>query len=900
MVITRIKPAKQVRLPGQKSEILIPIEGELNLVTHIDFDVNGRQFGAYLIQITERKYRLVFGFHCDGIHPNLPWQRIDPIYDRLSSGFKDLPEEEILTLHMKSFVDNTARMQELSTTVQNCKSDVLKYIMMTEQKRLQTLTDKGLRKPKSLTLFATFTFDPEADVKDDKIEGFTKGIYKIFSKFSGAANIAQAREFNDFLVAGVNAFYLWEQILTNKMGLGVEPFSAQELWADLWGRVNRTPAPPLPQRIYFDGKKATEHIYRPLHPLSILIDDESSLPKTDYRWVNVKNKFIGVMAMLDQPDSWDHKLDALNFIWSKLGQDSIYDLELITQVRKVSQQKTRKKLKDLTDEQIYKAQKADAEGDVNVGANIDMIEAIDAQEILHRGGVELAISSIYLVHRDTVDELDRACDFLKTMFLYPAHLHREYTYPWVTWLQTFPVCWDMALSRPFAREGKVFTDYVLGCVPLALISTHDRSGFELISDSGGVPIYIDIINNHHHILWIATTRAGKSVAITGMLNGALANNMPVTIIDCPPTKEAATFKDYTKLLGGAYFDIGTECSNIFELPNLSHLEEVDRIDRKKSFEDALLDVLQLLVVGSNPDAFEPMLRDLIRSLLTLILTKFFEAREIQSRYQVAIEGGLESQAWQKYPVLKDFIGFCSPERVNITEVDQLKALSYIVTKLRSWTQSRIGNAFCHPSTFKLDAQLFTMAVRDVGNAEDMAVIATVAYTTALRRAYGHKASVFFMDEVSTLVKFKALSLMLGKTTAIGAKAGIRVILAGQEVHSIETSAGGKQILANCDIKLVGRIQPESLDSISEVLKVPTELLAPNLTNSYTPNTGWGYSNWLLLDGRSFTWTRIYASPGTLAAVVNNVKEVDRRQELLEQADHPILGLAQYASELLAN
>ena len=89
MVITRIKPAKQVRLPGQKSEILIPIEGELNLVTHIDFDVNGRQFGAYLIQITERKYRLVFGFHCDGIHPNLPWQRIDPIYDRLSSGFKD-------------------------------------------------------------------------------------------------------------------------------------------------------------------------------------------------------------------------------------------------------------------------------------------------------------------------------------------------------------------------------------------------------------------------------------------------------------------------------------------------------------------------------------------------------------------------------------------------------------------------------------------------------------------------------------------------------------------------------------------------------------------------------------------------------------------------------------------
>ena len=894
----RPKPVKQVCLPGEKPELLFPIESELDLVTHVDFEVNGRQFGAYLLQITERKYRLVFGFDCYGIHPNLPHEQIDPVYNRLSAGFKDLPEGEILTVHMKSFVDNTARMQELSRTVANCQSDVLQYIIMTEQKRLETLTERGLRKPKSLTLFATYTFDPEADVKDDKVEGFVKGIYKVFTKFSGTDKIVRSREFMTCLEGAVTAFYLWEQVLGNKMGLEVRAMLADELWANLWYRVNDTPVPPIPQRIIFTGKTATERISNHLHPSSILIDKESSLPTVDNRWVKVKGKYIGVMSMLCQPDGWDDSLDALTYIWNKLGEDSIYDLEVITQLRKVNQSRTRKKLKDLTDEEIYKSKQADAEGDINVAANINAEEAIEAQAILHRGGVELSIASNYLVHRNTVDELERDCDYLQSLFLYPAHLHREYTYTWWTWLQTLPVVWDMALSRPFNREEKVFTHYAAGTVPLANIQSHDRGGFELLSAVGGVPIYIDIINNHHHILWIATTRASKSVSTTGMLNGALANNLPVTIIDCPPTKEASTFRDYARLLGGAFFDVGSECSNIFEISDFSYLSLEDQEDRRKDSQETLLEIVQMLVTGSNPDMFEPIFRDLIRSLLTLVLSKFFAAREIQSRYIAAIEGGIGSDAWQKYPVLEDFIRFCSPERVNITEPEQLKALSYIVTKLRSWTQSRTGQAFCRPSTFKTDSQLFVMAIRGVANAEDMAILAAVAYATAIRRAYNHPKSVLFLDEAATLLKFPALALAIGRLLAIAAKAGIRVMLAAQEVHSIKTCAGGEQILANCDIKLVGRIQPEAVDTISEVMKIPLELLAPNLTATYAPNTAWGYSNWLMMDGRSFTQCRIYTCAGNLAAVVNNPHEIERRKELISDAPHPLIGLAQYAAELL--
>lgn len=896
----RLKPVKHALLPGEKPEILIPIEGELSLVTHVDFGCDGRRFGAYLLRMGETKYRLVFGFDTQGIHPNLPHEQVKPIYDRLSGGFKDLPEGEVMTMHMKSFVDNQARLAELQTTIDRCESEVLQHILVTEQKRTQTLTEKGLRKPKSLRIFVTYTFDPEADVKDDGVGAFSKGVYNFFAKFSGAEKIAKTREFVGFLEAGANSFYRWEQILNNKMGLGASPLTVQDMWGDLWSRLNATPAPPVPQTIFFDGLNIREEIDRRLHPLSILIDNESSLPTTDYRWIRAKNKFVGVMGMLDNPDQWDRRIDALNYIWQKLGEDSVYDTEIITQISKESPNQSRKKLKDITDEEIYKATKSAADGEVNVAAQINAQEAVDAQAILHRGDFCLKIASTWLVHRDTVEELDRSCNYLCSLFLHPANLHREYTYTWTTWLQTFPVCWDFLLNYPWDRRGEVFTNCAPGTVPLTLIDTQDRSGFELISEDGGVPIYIDIINHHHHLLWLAKTRMGKSVAITGMLNGVLANGIPVTIVDCPPTKEASTFKDYTKLLGGAYFDVKTESSNIFELPELSHLSAADREDRRKDYEDFLLEILQMLVLGSSPNQIDPIFRDLVRLLLILVMDKFFAAREIKTRYAAAKQQGLGSEAWQQYPILEDFIAFCSPERINVGDGKQIEALRYISSKLTSVTRSPIGQALCRPSTFETDAQLFVMALRGVANAEDMAVLGMVVYGTALRRAYGASKSVLFMDEAAVLLKFPALSLQIGKLCAIGAKAGIRVMLAAQEPQSIAESAGAAQILANTDIKLVGGVESMVSDALINILKIPQELLAPNLTKSYAPNKAWAYSNWLLLDGQSFTRCRIYASPGALAAVVNNVPEVERRQELLAQAEHPILGLHLYATELTSS
>ena len=191
-----------------------------------------------------------------------------------------------------------------------------------------------------------------------------------------------------------------------------------------------------------------------------------------------------------------------------------------------------------------------------------------------------------------------------------------------------------------------------------------------------------------------------------------------------------------------------------------------------------------------------------------------------------------------------------------------------------------------------------MAMRGVNNPEDAAILSMCMYGTVLRRAFSNPKSVLVIDEAAILLQFPSLANQVGKLCANGAKAGIRVILCAQEPTSVKNCAAGDRILGNCDIKLVGRIQPEVSTAFQDILLMPPEILAPCMTDAFSPNTALGYSNWLLLDGRTSTRVRSYASAGGLAAVVNNPDEVTRRKELMAAAKHPVLGLHEYAKELI--
>ena len=155
--VKKVKPRKDELVPGRGKEQVVPLEDAFNLVCHVQFAAEGREFGAYLLRWKENKYRLVFGFDCDGIHPNLPDVQMESVYDQISNGFKDLPENELLTIHMRSFVDDTDRTTYLAGLVSKTANPVLKYLATSDLRRTEILSKKKLRKGKTLRMFATFT-----------------------------------------------------------------------------------------------------------------------------------------------------------------------------------------------------------------------------------------------------------------------------------------------------------------------------------------------------------------------------------------------------------------------------------------------------------------------------------------------------------------------------------------------------------------------------------------------------------------------------------------------------------------------------------------------------------------------------------------------------------------------
>ncbi len=151
---------------------------------------------------------------------------------------------------------------------------------------------------------------------------------------------------------------------------------------------------------------------------------------------------------------------------------------------------------------------------------------------------------------------------------------------------------------------------------------------------------------------------------------------------------------------------------------------------------------------------------------------------------------------------------------------------------------------------------------------------------ALRRSLAAPASIFFIDEAPILFQFESIAALVAKLYANGAKSGIRAILSAQEPTSILQSPSGAKILANTNTRLIGRIEPTSVDSYVHHFKYPLPIIAVNGTEKYFPNKDGMYSLWLLDDGGVLTPTRYYPPLELLAAVANNPDEVIARQKAL--------------------
>ena len=554
----------------------------------------------------------------------------------------------------------------------------------------------------------------------------------------------------------------------------------------------------------------------------------------------------------------------------------------------------------LTKQSNTNATIANQKNSIDVKSLMNIQESVEAQQALYSGAIPIHTATVFLLYRSRQSDLEDACGYLESCFLRPAWVVRENEYTWRIWLQTLPIVRQRLMATPFNRRIVYLNEEAPGLVPLVKTKTIDKSGFELVATEGGTPIFLNLYTEHKNLGLFATTRAGKSVMASGILTQALAHGMPVVAMDYPKPDGTSTFTDYTKFMeaDGAYFDIGKESSNLFELPDLSSLPPQLQEERFADYKDFLATALLTMVIGNNKA--NQGLVDTVRSILALALKAFFNDELIRDRYAAAYINGFGSQSWQEMPTLEDFLSYCSKERLRLDALggDALSALEKIKLRLRFWLSSRVGQALAKPSTFRNDARLLIFALRNLSNDDDAAILSLSAYSAALRRALGTTASIFFIDESPILFEYDSIAALVGRLCANGAKAGIRVILSAQDPDTIAASPSGAKIFQNLTTRLIGRIQPTAIASFVKILQYPQDIISRNATESFFPKKDACYSQWLLDDCGVFTFSRYYPPHNLLATVANNPIEQELRTAALQKYGDKFVAITELSRQLL--
>lgn len=883
---------------------LTPFEDIVHLAGIVNISLAERQNIGALVLKKNEDIQIKFCFEAKGIHSSLPQEQILPIFERIEGGLKELPEGETLTIHVGSFADDDRRQQELLKIEQGCDLEQLQLLMRSERLRTRELTKLGIRKNKFLRLWCTYTVTASEDSRNyDAIERAIERLQISWKQFTGQIHGFRAGRVENILRNSfANGFQLWEQILSNTMGLNLRAFTGENIWEVLWQQFNRTQIPPIPNSLYLDEDKLSEIQTSDFHIRHHLLENENSIPYLDRAWVKLQDEYIGVLNFSEKPGGWVDEYSQLRYLWSVLAKDRVTDTEVICQLTKANQSLAKVALQRITKQSLTASAMSADSNSVDVKSNMNIEEGIKAQETIYKGNVPIHTAVVFLVHRKTRKQLDNACRYLSTCFLRPAVVNREVEYAWKTWLQCTPLVWEKLLTRPFNRRLPYFSCEAPGLMPLMQTATGDKEGFELIAEEGGTPVHIDLYKQHKNIAVFGTTRSGKSVAVSGILTPALARGTPVVALDYPKPDGTSTLTDYTNFLGddGAYFDITKESNNLFELPDLRGYDWETIKERMTDFKEFLKSVLMTMVLGTKPTGTNSTRISNIESILTLALETFFNDDDLKLRYKLAIERGVGTAEWQDTPTLEDFYHYCSPGYLKLDTIathsqEVLEALDQIRLRLKFWLNSRVGQSVARPSSFRTDARLLVFALRSLSSEEDAAILALSAYAAALRRALSSKVSIFFLDEAPILFEFEAIAELIGRLCANGAKAGIRVILSAQEPESIYKSKSAAKIFANLTTRLIGRIQSSAVDPFVERFKYPYEIISRNCTEAFFPKKESIYSQWLLDDNGKLTFCRYYPPHCLLATVANNPDEQELRGLYLNKYRHdPMLGIVRFS------
>lgn len=893
------------KLPRKKLDTarLEAIENITHLSCTIDFHLNNRRVGAFLLQRNSKAQPvLVFGFRVDGLHNMLSDEAFEVARQNIVSAFSNMPLGERLTIHFSANQSDAERQRELTALINNNEIHSLNLILASEKKQTRELTKRGLREPKSLYFYATFhCTEVEGMEKPDPVEQGLLLLERTLYSYRGKSSEYEQQRLYDMLVRGFSqGFNVWENLIVTEMGLRAIPLTAEELFANVDKRFNRKPLAELPQKIVVTQDGLTEVVNEETHASSLLFRERGAYIASR-SFVKVKDEYLGVLSFVEKPGGWSNAKKQMKYLWNVMAEQEVTNTEIFVEVIRGDSRFAKTTSERFTRQAKVRVKFTEQQNSSSRSSTRTLREADGVMDRLLDGDVPMHVASVFIVRRKTKDLLERACRLTASYFTQPARVLREYDVAWKIFEQTLPLVDTPLLSSPYeTKRLTYFASELPGVVPLVNTNVRDTHGVELIEEEGETPIGIDFHSKDHaNVLLTGTTRYGKSVLAARLITHVLAKGFNVTVIDYPKLDGSSTFDVFTNVLGasfGSYIDIGSVKYNLFARPQFK--DDVDnemREVRMGDFTAFLASILKAWIVGAGFASHSKMSSveaDLVGIVINAAVADFFKDPAIAARFEAAEAAGMGAKEWNNMPTLRDFPRFCTPNRVKarlaLLTIDSevcldesllSRVIGIIQVKLSDLINSKIGRCIANPSSVKEDSRLLVFAFRQIEQQDEAALLALVATSAAYRNSLKSLTSIFFVDEAPILFMFEEVVKCIHRIVANGAKSGIHTVISTQNLSIILRSQVGSDILANLSVRLTGKIQPSAIEEISKSLGYERDIVMR--CSNLERNALGGFTTWLLDLNGKLSFVRFYPPPLLLALVANNQDEQKVRQHFFE-------------------
>lgn len=898
---------------NKREQVFTAIENCSDLVCYGQVNLQGHKVGFYLLEPLTGQFRFVFRWRVRGVHPTIFEESAKTILeDCWSKGINDFPSSEEVTFEQSSFTDDSERQAELNQLLENDNS-LAQALVYSQKARTRQLTKKGLRKVKRTTITATFTPSRVSTEDKDIVSRLLKWIVQtgrsFWEIFNGQKEDMTHQRLEKLVITAFKEGFLrYHSLFTTTMKLEAQAFTATENFEDDYAVYHLAKAPPLSQVLILDEKGLRVEVKDPdLHVSTVLFEGEcgkSSVPVKNPEWVYlpIHEKYVGFMQN-DKVKDFVCARNQFRYSWNILERESVYDCRIVTQFTVGSRALHKFNLERSTRNSSGVALRAMQGRTVDVVAEENVQQSIEAQKALNQGDGVINVSSGIFLYRNNPQTLDQ--DFANLAdYLTGTAPYRERNIVPRVWLQCLPYVNEGFLQQPTNRSYTYLSRHATGLLPLASTKAIDKKGLEFVALEGGSPIYLDAFDPSRHFRWmiVAKPRSGKSVVTAGYLEQAWLRGQPSVAFDVPRADGSSTYSDLVqvaKKCGGLaeYYEVGSKSNNLLHLYDFSDFADAEY--RQLSLADLRINGTVAVGMGSIDD---PSLESAMKDIVIQSLAAFDAEPQIQARFADANRAGVGTRQWRDSPTYHDFSAFLVPWleqyfRENETTLPShyRDAAGVLVQKIRTCIHSRLGKAIAQPSDFDNKQDILVFALTGQHSDYEMKIMALAGYGALLNRALTTEVCHFLVDESPQLFPHPSFAKQVGGLATNGAKWGVRLGIISQFPEVVFNSAAGADIKQTLNTVLVGNIEEQVISTLSQSLGFREDLLAKCAHESFAPSSVALRSHWLLKAKGNYTECGYYPSELLLAITANDLPEAAARKRVMNlYPDEPVRGVLEFS------